>query len=181
MACRARQRCRREQPQPWSPPVPVPLPLPPLQAPFGNPDYDETERFDLRVSGRRAGRWPAFGLPACVGLLRSPTAHVRLGFAPPPSLCQLPFVDNGDPDPELANDPLGERTLFTAPVLSVCFHLLMCACLPASLALTTTPFPSLPLPACLPAGLKQLGKAFGWGKKKEDGGEQKGGSKKGRK
>ncbi|KAL4427627.1 hypothetical protein ABPG75_001716 [Micractinium tetrahymenae] len=52
-------------------------------APFGNPDYDQTERFDLR----------------------------------------LPFVDQGDPDPELENDPLG---------------------------------------------LKQLGKAFGFGKKKKD-------------
>jgi hypothetical protein len=29
----------------------------------------------------------------------------------PVLLLQLPFVDNGDPDPELANDPLGLKQL----------------------------------------------------------------------
>lgn len=51
----------------------------------------------------------------------------------PPVHMQLPFVDKGDPDESLANDPLG---------------------------------------------LKQLGKAFGFGKKKEEE-QQQGGKKKG--
>ncbi|EFN54592.1 expressed protein [Chlorella variabilis] len=77
---RARFKAKKEQEEKENP-IPKFGIIVPL-APFGMPDYDETERFDLR----------------------------------------LPFVDFGDPDPELENDPLG---------------------------------------------LKQLGKAFGFGKKKE--------------
>jgi hypothetical protein len=76
---RARFKAKKEQEEKENP-VPKFGIIVPL-APFGNPDYDQTERFDLR----------------------------------------LPFVDQGDPDPELDNDPLG---------------------------------------------LKQFGKAFGFGKKK---------------
>ncbi|PSC68565.1 hypothetical protein C2E20_7777 [Micractinium conductrix] len=87
---RARFKSKKEQEEKDNP-VPKFGIIVPL-APFGNPDYDQTERFDLR----------------------------------------LPFVDFGDPDPELENDPLG---------------------------------------------LKQIGKAFGWGKKGDEGGS-KGGKKK---
>lgn len=98
-------------------------------APFGMPDYDETERFDLRVGPRRLRlsrlwvAWPASQPATCCSACCCPAcscpSHVyRLLYRP----LQLPFVDFGDPDPELENDPLG---------------------------------------------LKQLGKAFGFGKKKE--------------
>ncbi|KAI3424946.1 hypothetical protein D9Q98_008328 [Chlorella vulgaris] len=66
---RARFKAKKEQEEKDNP-VPkfgIIIPL----APFGMPDYDETERFDLR----------------------------------------LPFVDKGDPDPELDNDPLGLKQL----------------------------------------------------------------------
>jgi hypothetical protein len=134
---------------------------PPLQfgiiipmAPFGMPEYDGGERFDLRVrlkllwitaqqlpglaaAWQNGGRLLEYALRAAwEGLLHTPrpqrsgvcgchmhwcsclwsltTCGCRAPLASPSSLFlapQLPFVDKGDPDPELDNDPLGLKQL----------------------------------------------------------------------